>query len=85
MQLTIQRAARRSLARMPAAAAEAVLSAMERIAADPFARHPNAKPLIGTSGGYRLRQGDWRALYRIDRQKQEVVLEDVLHRKDAYR
>ena len=85
MQLTIQRAARRSLARLPAAVAEAILSAMERIAADPFAKHPNAKPLAGASGGYRLRQGDWRGLYRIDRHNQEVVLEDVLHRKDAYR
>ena len=70
---------------MTARAAEAMLKRLERIAADPFAKHPNVEVLKGMKGAFRLRQGDWRAVYRIDRNLDEVrvVLVDV--RGSVYR
>lgn len=70
---------------MPAKTAAALLARLKRIAEEPFARHAEAMKLVGMRDGYRVRQGDWRALYRIDRATDTMYVEDVLHRKDAYR
>ncbi len=85
MRLLLEKAARKGLDRMTARAAEALLKRLERIAADPFARHPNVEAMKGTKDAFRLRQGDWRAVYRLDRDTDEmrVVLVDV--RGSVYR
>ncbi|MBU4077984.1 MAG: type II toxin-antitoxin system RelE/ParE family toxin [Euryarchaeota archaeon] len=44
---------------------------MEQVAVDPFATISNAKKLQGRSG-YRLRVGDWRVIYEIN--KDEVII-----------
>ena len=36
-------------------------------------------------GYYRLRVGDYRALYTLDHERQRVVVELVGHRRDVYR
>lgn len=85
MRLLIEKTALKAMRRMQPKLADAIVAAMERIAADPFGDHPNALRLVGTRESFRLRHGDWRALYRIDRETQQVVLEDVRKREDAYR
>ena len=62
-----------------------MLSRLERIAADPFAHHGGVKPLRGEANAFRLRQGDWRALYRVDRERQEVRVYVIETRERAYR
>jgi hypothetical protein len=44
-----------------------MLEALAAIAADPFAPHPNAKPLVGGDNEFRLRVGDWWIAYVRDR------------------
>lgn len=85
MRLLLEKAARKGLDRMPAKAADRMLMRLEQIAADPFALHPSVKPLEGMRDVFRLRQGDWRAVYRIVRSDNEmrVVLVDV--RGSVYR
>jgi len=85
MKLIVRDSAARALARLQPKSAQGIIAAMQVIAADPFGRHPQALPLSGKPGWYRLRRGDWRALYRIDRAVDAVVLEDVLKREEAYR
>jgi len=70
---------------MPSKAAAALVERLKRIAADPFGHHPDAKRLVGVRDGFRVRHGDWRAIYRIDRAADAVYVEDVVQRKDAYR
>lgn len=79
MRLLLEKAARKGLDRMPAKAADAMLTRLERIAADPFAAQANVKSLKGMKDVFRLRQGDWRAVYRIDGSGDEmrVILVDV--------
>lgn len=58
---------------------------MERlraIGAAPGAHHPNVLPLVGRPGVFRVRQGDWRALFRID--EADVILIHVAHRREIY-
>jgi len=82
--LVVSPEAARSLRRCPRKVAEKVLDEMEKIAADPFGKHPKAKRLAGSSS-FRLRVGDWRALYTVDIGLARVALVDVLHRSEAYR
>jgi len=85
VKLIFERAAAKALRRMPSRDAAAILDRFDQIAAAPFARHPDCRPLVGIRDGYRLRHGDWRALYRIDRQARVIHVEDVKHRREAYR
>ena len=64
---------------MPAAAADALLARLQAIAANPFGRHANVTSMKGEQNAFRLRQGDWRAVYRIVRSDDEmrVILVDV--------
>jgi mRNA interferase RelE/StbE len=79
MNLILEKAARKGLDKMNRKAASAMLDRLEIIAADPDKRHANVKPLTGLRDVFRLRQGDWRAVYRLDRQADEmrIVLVDV--------
>jgi len=55
----------RTLARMQPKIADNIRSRLRAIAIDPKAQHANVKRLKG-SDGYRLRVGDWRAIYFIE-------------------
>jgi mRNA interferase RelE/StbE len=63
--------AAKSLQKMPRDTANLVREKLGRIANDPYASIPNATNLQGRSG-YRLRVGDWRVIYEIN--KTEVVI-----------
>jgi mRNA interferase RelE/StbE len=45
---------------------------LERIARDPHASHPDVEPLAG-GRGYRVRHGDWRAIYELNGGDVEVI------------
>ena len=43
-------------------------------------------PLRGTfSGFYKLRMGNWRAVYEIDRNQMTITVHKIGHRRDIYR
>ncbi len=85
MELVIQTGPAKALRRMPKADAEALLGRLKRIAADPFGSHPYVKPVYGEPDAYRVRHGDWRALYRVDREQRAVTVYLIDNRKDVYR
>lgn len=64
--VSYERTALKSLRRLPGNVAELIRSKVEFLARDPFALNNNVKALRGRDG-YRLRVGDWRIIYRIDR------------------
>ena len=68
---------------MPRAVAKRLLERLERIAEDPFAPQISVKPLAGRAGVFRVRQGDWRALYSIE--NGDVIVERIGDRKVVYR
>jgi mRNA interferase RelE/StbE len=79
MELVIEKAALKGLRKMPSKMAMALQARLEAIADAPFAHHANVKALVGEKDAFRLRQGDWRAVYRIVRERAQmrVVLVDV--------
>lgn len=84
MKLVLTERAADGLARMPRKAAVDLLARLEAIAASPFATHSNVKRLSGVEG-WRLRKGDWRAVYLLDRAADEMTVTLIEHRSSAYR
>jgi len=85
MKVAYAKAARKVLMKIQPKVALAIVEEMEQVAAAPFARHPNVKPLVGTRDGFRLRHGDWRVVYRIDRAVDTVLVEAIGPRGGIYR
>jgi mRNA interferase RelE/StbE len=78
------REAVRALARMPRPAAERIRSKIEALATDPDAPNNNVKKLIDRPG-FRLRVGDWRVIYEIERDRVVILVLTVAPRGGAYR
>lgn len=85
MKLILEKAARKGLDRMSAKAADALLKRLEAIALAPDAKHANVKRLAGVRDAFRLRQGDWRAVYFLDRRSNELHVLHIDVRGSVYR
>jgi len=85
MQIEFSRSAVKALRDMQRAKALDIRAALDRVAADPFSPNNNLAPLTGVPQGYRLRIGDWRASYRIDRRNKLMIVFEIAPRGGAYR
>jgi mRNA interferase RelE/StbE len=56
-----------------------------RVAADPALRHPKVEPFRGLKNGFRVRLGDWRAVYVLDRGANRLVVLKVAPRGRVYK
>lgn len=77
--------AAKAFARIQTTVARRILDGLRAIAGDPFGLHAAAKALAGSKDALRLRVGDWRVPYRVERAVKRVYVEDVLNREDACR
>lgn len=82
-QIIVERAAERSLHRLPKPLAARVQAAINRLALDP--RPPGCLKLTGYDNLWRIRVGDWRIIYAIHDDQLIVVVVEVEPRGDAYR
>jgi mRNA-degrading endonuclease RelE of RelBE toxin-antitoxin system len=82
MPLLVPLRVEKQLEAMPQAERTRLLERLKMIAAAPKAHHPNVLPLVGRSGVFRVRQEDWRALFRIE--DTDVVVIRVAHRREVY-
>jgi mRNA interferase RelE/StbE len=73
----------KQLAAMPKADARRLLDRLENIADAPEKPHPNVVPLVGEQGVFRVRQGNWRAVFSIE--EGDVIVDRVAHRREVYR
>ena len=78
------RAARAVLKTRPRKRAERIFAIIDRIAANPLARHPNLDTIKGEKNTFRYRLGDWRILYEVDRESRTLKVLDILPRGRAY-
>jgi mRNA interferase RelE/StbE len=44
-----------------------------------------SKKLKDSESSYRLRVGDYRVIYQVDRENRTIVIYHIRHRKDAYK
>lgn len=76
------RAAARSLRRMPPDTERLIRDKLRLYAAEPGALANNVKALKGDGQRYRLRIGDWRAVFTIEADR--VIIHDVGPRGSIY-
>jgi mRNA-degrading endonuclease RelE of RelBE toxin-antitoxin system len=73
----------KQLAAIPRRDRDQLLTSLEMIAAEPSRRFPFVTEMVGEPGVWRLRKGDWRAVYHW--RDADVVLDRVGNRRDIYR
>jgi mRNA interferase RelE/StbE len=82
--ITYRRDALRALSRMQPAKADDIRQALARVAADPTAPNNNLRPLRGRANAFRIRVGDWRVSYTLDRRAQVIDVFEIETRGGAY-
>ena len=85
MEVAYRREPVKTLRGMQPAKATDIRAAIARIAINPFALNNNIKPLKGVTNGYRVRVGDWRVSYTVDRAANMIEVFEVAPRGGAYR
>jgi mRNA interferase RelE/StbE len=80
-EVLILRRAQKELADLPKGDYERVRDAVAALAENP--RPAGCKKLVGREG-WRLRSGDYRAIYEIDDGQQKVTVLHIGHRRDVY-
>jgi mRNA interferase RelE/StbE len=85
VELVWSRRASKGLALLPAKPMAAMIDRLKAVAADPFAKHANVAPLKGERDTFRVRQGDWHAVYQVDREAGQVRVVTVAARREVYR
>lgn len=85
MNLIFDKGAVKTLRKMQPKAAAAMLARLKVIAADPLANLPNVEIMKGTPDAFRLRQGDWRAIYVLDRKADVMRVVKIGQRGQVYR
>ena len=76
--------AAKALLKMPRNSAQKIQGKLEQLAKDPFAPTPNARKLQGRQG-YRLRVGDWRVIYEINKTEIVIIVLKIAPRGEVYR
>jgi mRNA interferase RelE/StbE len=80
--LQIKRSAEKELRRLPKADIRRIAQRIERLASDP---HPAGCEKLFGDEGYRIRQGDYRILYRVEEERRIVEVYKIGHRREVYR
>ncbi len=62
-----------------------IREAVDKVAADPTAPNNNLRTLKGVPNGFRIRVGDWRVSYTLDRQADVMRVFEIAPRGGAYR
>jgi len=81
MKLRLSKQALKALRRMQPRQASAIRARLQRLAEDPTAPELDIRRLTGRPG-YRLRIGDWRAIYVVDDDFVDVLI--IAPRGDVY-
>lgn len=76
--------AAKSLQSIPRDIGGLIREKLAQIANDPFASHPNATKLQGRPG-YRLRVGDWRVIYEVEKDELVIIVLKIALRGEVYR
>lgn len=67
---------------LPANIRRQIAGKIDSLAKNPF---PQGHKALKGEEGYRVRSGDYRILYVVDKKNNTVTIAKIRHRKDAYR
>jgi mRNA interferase RelE/StbE len=78
------RSADKTLRKLPREISQRIRRRLDNIAADPYAVHLDVTKLQNRPG-YRLRVGDWRVIYEIERDELIILVLRIGTRGEVYR
>jgi mRNA interferase RelE/StbE len=81
-QVSLTASAEKELHGLPAKVVSRIVRRVEALATTP--RPPRCKKLKGGDNEWRIRVGDYRAVYEIDDDAQTVDVTRIAHRREAY-
>jgi len=85
MKIELTKPAQKGLLKMPPKARAALVGKLQTVAIAPFGQHPfDVKPIKGAKDTFRLRQGDWRAVYRVVRVEDTLLVLIIDVRGEVY-
>ena len=73
----------RDLRSLPKTVVARILKQIEVLRKNPFPGH--SVKLVGAEQLYRIRVGDYRIVYAIDKEAQEMMVHYIRHRREVYR
>ena len=73
----------RDLRSLPKTVIARVMRQIESLEDEPVPRH--SVKLVGAEQLYRIRVGDYRIVYEIDKEVKQILIHYVRHRREAYR
>ncbi len=81
--VSFRRSAEKDLRKLDRTVQRRVLRAIDGLAGDP--RPDGCRKLVGSEDAFRIRVGDYRVIYTVDDVVRIVAIENVRHRREAYR
>ena len=84
MKLIFSPGAAKALAKVPRKEGDGLLTKLQIVANDPMGQYPWARRLTDQPG-FGVRQGDWRAVYRLDHEAGEMIVDKIARRDEVYR
>jgi mRNA interferase RelE/StbE len=82
-QVVLKPSVEKDLRSLPKSVIQRALNEIEALGEDPFPRQ--SLKLEGGEGLYRVRVGDYRLVYGVDKVKKTVLVHYVRHRREVYR
>ena len=82
-EIRVSRPVEREVRALPQQVRDRLRSAVRELAENP--RPAGCEKLAGTNDRYRIRVGDYRVVYEINDDEQQILVETVRHRRDVYR
>lgn len=81
--ISFKKSAEKDLRRIDKKQISRIISAIQELSSNPF---PNSsRKLVGSHRTYRLRIGDYRAIYIVSEDLKEIEIQKIRHRKEAYK
>ena len=82
MNISFARSAEKELLKLDKNLARRILDKIGLLANDPFGQNSQK---LGRGKGYRIRIGDYRVVYTVDKTARTITVVRIRHRRDVYR
>ena len=82
--VVFSRVSEKYLSRLTPSKEKNILSRIEKLSVDPFVMDNNIVKLEGTKRSFRLRMGNIRIIYAIDKEDQQIFINKIAPRGSAY-
>lgn len=83
--ITYEKAAIQTLAKMPPKTANLIREKIKQVARNPYSPNNNITKLVSPDQVYRLRVGDWRVIYQIDKGELKILVLEIGQRGGIYK